>query len=166
MPRTHDPDPQGGRSGAPVHRSRPRRAGSVRPPRPPDTCVEEAVCDAVFRYQLQQPLADAPRPLGYYVARQGRDPDAACLGRLRAFASDVQPLSHCRVSVRDGVVDRISGACGVIVQVTRLTWVHAAAVDVIGGYYLTHRQAAGLRYHVEDDGRHWAVTAVHLLWRA
>jgi hypothetical protein len=64
------------------------------------------------------------------------------------------------------VVDRISGACGVIVQVTRLTWVHAVAVDVIGGYYLTHRQAAGLRYHVEDDGRHWAVTAVHLLWRA
>jgi adenine-specific DNA-methyltransferase len=128
--------------------------------------VEEAVCDAVFRYQLQQPLADAPRPLHYYLAWQGRDPDAACLGRLRAFASDVQPLSHCRVSTRDGVIDRISGACGVIVQVTRLTWVHAAAVDVIGGYYLTHRQAAGLRYHVEYDGRHWAVTAVHLLWRA
>jgi hypothetical protein len=51
-------------------------------------------------------------------------------------------------------------------QVTRLTWVHAAAVDVIGGYYLTHRHAAGLRYHVEDDGSQWAVTAVYLLWRA
>jgi len=29
---------------------------------------------------------------------------------------------------------------------TRLTWVHAVAVDVIERYYLTHHQAAGLRY--------------------
>jgi hypothetical protein len=64
------------------------------------------------------------------------------------------------------VVDRVTGASGVIMQVTRLTWVHAAAVDVVGGYYLTHRQAAGLRYHLEHNGRDWAVTVVHLLWRA
>jgi hypothetical protein len=114
--------------------------------------VEEAVCDAVFRYQLQQPLADAPRPLCYDVARQGRDPDDAFLGRLRAFASDVQPLSHCRVSMRDGVVDRISGVRGVIVQVTRLSWVHSPAVDVIGGYDLTPRHAASFRYHVKHEG--------------
>jgi hypothetical protein len=120
----------------------------------------------VFRYQLQRPLADAPRPLGYYLARQGRDPDDAFLGRLRTLGPEVQPLSRCRVSARDGVVDRVSGARGVIMQVTRLMWVHAAAVDVAGGYYLTHRQAAGLRYHVEHDGHQWAVTVVHLLWRA
>jgi hypothetical protein len=36
----------------------------------------------------------------------------------------------------------------------------------LGGYYLTHRQAAGLRYHVEYDGSDWALTVVHLLWRA
>jgi hypothetical protein len=52
------------------------------------------------------------------------------------------------------------------VQVARLTWLHAAAVDVVGGYYITHRQAAGFRYRVEHDGRRWAVTTVHLLWRA
>jgi hypothetical protein len=38
------------------------------------------------------------------------------------------------VSARDGGVDRMTGAHGVIVQVTRLTWVHASAVDVLGGY--------------------------------
>jgi hypothetical protein len=132
----------------------------------PDARLEEAIYEAVFRYQLQQPLTDAPRPLHYYLARQGRDPDDACLGRLRTLGPEVQPLSLCRVSARDGVVDRVTGARGVIMQVTRLTWVHAAAVDVIGGYYLTHRQAAGLRYRVEHDGRQWAVTVVHLLWRA
>jgi hypothetical protein len=105
----------------------------VRPPRPPDDSLEEAICEAVFRYQLRQPLADAPQPLGYYLARLGRDPDDACLRRLRALAPGVQPLSRCRVSARDGVVDRVTGGRGVIVQVTRLTWVHAAAVDVVGG---------------------------------
>jgi hypothetical protein len=125
----------------------------------------EAICEAVFRYQVQQPLADAPWPLGYYLARQGRDPDDAFLGRLRTLGPEVQPLSRCRVSARDGVIDRLTGARGVIMQVTRLTWVHAAAVDVIGGYYITHRHAAGLRYRVEYDGRDWAVTVAHLLWR-
>jgi hypothetical protein len=132
----------------------------------PDARLEAAISETVFRYQLQQPLADAPRPLGYYLARQGRDPDHACLRRLSVLRPGVQPLSRCRVSARDGVVDRVTGARGVIMQVTRLTWVHAAAVDVIGGYYLTHRQAAGLCYRVEHDGSDWAVTVVHLLWRA
>src|SRR5262245_19526932 len=97
-------------------------------------------------YQLQYPLVGAPRPLGHYLARQGRDPHDVFLSQLRALVPGVQPLSHCRVSARDGVVDRVTGARGVIMQVTRLTWVHAAAADVVGGYYLTHRQAAGLRY--------------------
>ena len=70
----------------------------------------------------------------------------------------VQPLSQCRVTAREGVVDRVTGARGVILQVARLTWVHAAAVDVVGGYYLTHRQAAGFRYRVESAGQRWAVT--------
>jgi hypothetical protein len=132
----------------------------------PDARLEAAISEAVFRYQVQQPLMDAPRPLRYYLAQQGRDPDDTLLCRLRTLGREVQPLSHCRVSARDGVVDRVTGARGVIIQVARLTWVHAAAVDVVGGYYLTHRQAAGLRYHLEHDGREWAVTVVHLLWRA
>jgi hypothetical protein len=165
VPRLFDPSHTTGNE-APELRYRPHRSGRVKSPKPPDACLEEAVCEAVFRYQLQQPLTDAPRPLCYYVARQGRDLDDAFLCRFRALTPGVQPPSHCRVSAREGVVDRVTGARGVIVQVTRLIWVHAAAVDVVGGYYLTHRQDAGLRYHVGYDGRQWAVTAVYLLWRA
>jgi hypothetical protein len=127
--------------------------------------MEAAVCEAVFRYQLQQPLIDPPQPPRYYVALRGRDPDAALLRRLGAVRPGIQPFSHCRVTARDGVLDRATGARGVIVQVARLAWVHAAAVDVVGGYYLTHRQAASFRYEVGPDGHRWAVTAAHLLWR-
>jgi hypothetical protein len=69
------------------------------------------------------------------------------------------------VTAPDGVTDRATGAGGVIVQVARLTWVHGAAADVVGGYYITHRHAAGLRYRVEHQGHDWAVTTAYLLWR-
>ncbi len=126
---------------------------------------EAEVCETVFRYQLQQPLGDPPQPPRYYLALRGRDPDEALLGRLRDLTPRVQPLSHCRVMAREGVCDRATGARGVILQVARLAWVHAAAVEVVGGYYITHRHAASFRYGVASEGVHWAVTTVHLLWR-
>jgi hypothetical protein len=144
--------------------SAPRRRGPG-PLGPSREALEAAVCETVFRYQLHQPLIDAPQPPRYYLALRGRDPTEALLRRLRALTPGVRPFSHCRVTARDGVVDRRTGAPGVIVQVARLTWVHAAVVDVVGGYYLTHRQAASFRYQVAPDGHRWAVTAAHLLWR-
>jgi hypothetical protein len=127
--------------------------------------VEAAVCEAVFRYQLQQPLIDPPQPPRYYLALRGRDPDAALLRRLGAVRPGIQPFSHCRVTARDGVLDRATGARGVILQVARLTLLHAAAADAVGGYYLTHQQAASFRYRLEHHDGRWAVTAAHLLWR-
>jgi hypothetical protein len=161
MPLARDREPFGRTSDtlAPQHPG----AGPLSPSR---ADLEAAVCETVFRYQLQQPLVDLPQPLHYYLALQGHDPGEPLLHRLRELTPWVQPLSQCRVTARDGVIDRATGARGVIVQVARLTWVHAAAVDVVGGYYITHRHAAGLCYGVEQHGRHWAVTTVHLLWRA
>jgi hypothetical protein len=165
MPRRRQSDRQAGAREVPELRRRPHRSARVKTPTPPDERLEEAVCEAVFQYQLQQPLADAPHPLRYYVARQGRDPSGTVLGRLRRLTPGVQPFSQCRVSGRDGVVDRTTGARGVILQVARVTWPHATAVDVVGGYYLTHRQAASFRYHLEPHDGRWAVTVAHLLWR-
>jgi hypothetical protein len=159
---------------SPVRHPHPWRQDSEAPapcpvtarPRPPAlTPREVAVCEAVLRYQLQQPLAGAPPSPHYYLALQGRDPEAAVLHRLRRLRPEVHPLSHCRVTARDGVVDRATGAPGVILQVARLVWVHAAAVDVVGGYYCTHRHAAGFRYHVVLERDEWAVATAHLLWR-
>ena len=163
MPSAHDPDRP-----LPVHApaAAPRRSQGAAPCAPGCEPREAAVCEAVLRYQLQQPLVDHPQVPRYYLALQGRDPDEALLHRLRALTPWVQPLSQCRVTARDGVTDRTTGASGVIVQVARLTWVHRAAADVVGGYYLTHRHAAGLRYRAEPQGHDWAVTTVHLLWRA
>jgi hypothetical protein len=163
MPPAYDPEappPVDAREAAP------RRGQGAVPRTPVRERREAAVCEAVFRYQISQPLVDYPQVLRYYLALQGHDPDEPLLHRLRELTPWVQPLSRCRVTARDGVIDRATSARGVIVQVARLTWVHAAVVDVVGGYYITHRHAAGLRYRVEHHGRHWAVTTVHLLWRA
>jgi hypothetical protein len=155
MLHAYDPHPPAKGRGAPV----PPPLGQM------DERLAEAVCAAVFHYQLQQPLVDHPQIPRYYLALQGRDPDEALLHRLRELTPWVQPLSQCRVTAREGVVDRATGAYGIIVQVARLTWLHAAAVDVVGGYYITHRHAAGLRYRVEHHGHDWAVTTTSLLWR-
>ena len=155
MLHAYDPHPSAKGRGAPV----PPPLGQM------DEHLAEAVCAAVFHYQLQQPLVDHPQIPRYYLALQGRDPDEALLHRLRELTPWVQPLSQCRVTARKGVVDRATGAYGIIVQVARLTWLHAAAVDVVGGYYITHRHAAGLRYRVEHHGHDWAVTTTSLLWR-
>jgi len=124
VPRRRSPDAtqrqsdrQAGAREAPELRRRPHRSARVKTPTPPDERLEEAVYEAVFQYQLQQPLADAPHPLRYYVARQGLDPSEAVLGRLRRRTPRVQPFSQCQVSGRDGVVDRTTGARGVILQV-------------------------------------------------
>jgi hypothetical protein len=153
----HSPD-EGGDPSAPE----PRHAGLLGPSR---ERLEAAICETVFRYQLQQPLMDTPQPPRYYLALRGRDPDEALLRRLRDLPLTIQPLSHCRVTAREGVRDRTAGAHGVILQVVRVAWVHAAAVEVVGGYYITHRHAASFQYGVEFQGTHWAVTTVHLLWR-
>jgi hypothetical protein len=155
MPAAHDPAPQ-----PPSHRS-----GRLRPPRVSYARLDEAVCEAVFRYQLQQPFVNQPRPSGYYLALRGRDPDEALLDRLRDLTPTIHPLSQCRVTARDGVLDRATGTRGVIVQIARLAWVHTAAVDVVGGYYITHWHAAAFRYGVEPEGPRWAVTTAFLLWR-
>jgi hypothetical protein len=160
MPRARQPDPP-----VEAHDPSAPQGRGVGPLGPSCEPLEAAVCETVFRYQLQQPLVDPPQPLRYYLALRGRDPDAALLGRLRDLTPGVQPLSHCRVTAREGVLDRATEARGVILQVTRVAWVHAAAVEVVGGYYLTHRQAASFRYRVASEGTHWAVTTVHLLWR-
>lgn len=138
---------------------------AARPRRPVPAPLEVAVCEAVFRYQLRRPLADAPPSSHYYLTLQGRDPEAAVLYRLQRLGPAVHPFSRCRVTARDGVVDRVTGVQGVILQVARLVWAHAAAVDAVGGYYCTHRHAAGFRYHVAHNRGLWAVTAAHLLWR-
>jgi hypothetical protein len=134
--------------------------------RHPHGIPEEEIGEAVFRYHLQQPLADQPQPPRYYLALRGRDPGETLLCRLRALTPWVQPLSQCRVSARHGVTDRTTEARGVIVQVARLAWVHATAVDAVGGYFITHQHAAGLRYRVVSEGSRWSVATVHVLWRA
>jgi hypothetical protein len=160
MPQARDPHPPGEAHDPSALQS--RGAGPRGPWCEPR---EAAVCETVFRYQLQQPLVDLPQPPRYYLALRGRDPDEALLRRVRDLTPRVQPLSHCRVTAREGVLDRATLARGVILQVARLAWVHAAAVEVVGGYYITHRQAASFRYGVAREGQHWTVTTVHLLWR-
>jgi hypothetical protein len=144
-------------------------------PRRPTTCARprgqssptpgEAIYEAVFRYQLDQLMADQSHPSRAYLALQGHDPSPAVMDQFRTHALWVQPLSQCRVSARDGVTDRKTGAEGLIVEVGSLHWLHETAVDVVGGCYETPWRAVARRYRVEYDGERWVVTCASDLWK-
>jgi hypothetical protein len=131
----------------------------------PRASPDDAIYEAVFRYHLQQHATEQPHPILYYLSLRGRDPGEDLLRRVWTLASQVQPLSQCRVSARDGVTDRKTGARGLIVEVSSLRWLHVTAAEVVGGYYATPWQAAAIHYRVEPDGGQWAVTSTRVLWR-
>jgi len=54
MSDAHDPDPQTRGRETPAPRPPSRRSELVRPLRPSEERPDEAVCNAVFRYQLQR----------------------------------------------------------------------------------------------------------------
>jgi hypothetical protein len=126
---------------------------------------DETIYEAVFRYQLDQQMADPWRSSRHYLALQGHDPSPAIMDQVRALVPWAQPLSQCRLSARQGVTDRETGAEGLIVEVGSLHWLHETAVDVVGGCYATPWRATARRYRVEYDGERWAVTSASDLWR-
>ncbi len=142
-----------------------RTTPSVRPRGYAYPTPDEAIYEVVFRYQLDQQRADQSHPSRHYLALQGHDPSPAIMDQIRALVPWVQPLSQCRLSARDGVTDRKTGAEGQIVEVGGLHWLHETAVDVVGGCYATPWRATARRYHVEYDGERWVVTSASDLWR-
>jgi hypothetical protein len=78
----HHPD---GLLPADAREAAPRRGRSAVPRLPGREGLEATGCEAVFRYQLQQPLLDSPQVPRYYLALQGHDPDEAPLRRLHAL---------------------------------------------------------------------------------
>lgn len=106
MPSAHDPDLHARGGEAPEPRPPSHRSGVVRLPQPSDTCLEAAVCEAVLRYQLQQPLMDQPQPLRYYLALQGVIPgtrSSTDYERLRP-ASNRSPTAEGRRAMASPIV--------------------------------------------------------------
>ena len=122
-------------------------------------CPDAVIPAAVFGYHLQQPSGGPATPAAVlFCAVRGR-PDEALLRQLCTVAAGVEPRSRCQVSAQAGVTDLVAVAARVILEVRRLSWIDAAAVEVVGGCYVTPWQATALRYRVECAGERWVVTA-------
>ena len=126
---------------------------------------DDAIYEAVFRHHLQHAI-DQPHPIPHYLSLRGGDPGKKFMHRLRDLAPWVKQRSQCRLSARDGVTDRETGTRGRIVEVTSLSWIDEAVVDVVGGYYEAPLKAAAVLYHVKHDEDRWVVKATRLVWRA
>ena len=165
MPRRRQSDRQAGAREAPEHGAGPTAPHASRRPRPRTSAWRRRSAKPSSSTNCSSHSRTPRTPSAIMWRGRGGIPVRPCSAACGDWTPGVQPFSQCRVSGRDGVVDRTTGARGVILQVARVTWPHATAADVVGGYYLTHRQAASFRYHLELHDSRWAVTAAHLLWR-
>jgi hypothetical protein len=150
---------------APALFSSPHPCRSVSRRGHPSGPLNAVIVETVCRDLLQQFVAEGLYPRRFYLALRGSDPQAALLRRVRALAPGVQPRSQCRVSARSGVVDHVTGDPGVILEVSQVSWRHAAAAESLAGYYATPWHAAAFRYRVAYDGVQWSITAARELWQ-
>ena len=140
--------------------------------------AEAAVTEAVVRHLLH-----ARRDgLVYFLsvgAREDRDPDDAFMERFAGHRPPVKPISEATLSgaAQPGsalaaapfpgqVIDRRTGQPGLILRVSRLTWLSESEARVEASTFAHGLAARGLLYHVAREGGRWVVGEGVLDWIA
>jgi len=140
--------------------------------------AEAAVTEAVFRYLLRPRRDD----LVYFLSVGGpkdHDPDDAFMERFAGHQPLVKPVSETRLAgtAQPGstlaaapfpgqVIDRRTGQPGLILRVSRLTWLSESEARVEASTFAHSLAARGHLYHVAREGDRWAIREVVLDWIA
>ena len=140
--------------------------------------AEAAVTEAVFRHLLR-PSRDGT---AYFLSVGGpddHDPDDAFMERFSGHQPPVKPVSEATLSgaAQPGsalaaapfpgqVIDRRTGQPGLILRVSRLTWLSESEARVEASTFAHGLAARGLLYHVAREGGRWVVGEGVLDWIA
>ena len=140
--------------------------------------AEAAVTEAVFRYLLR-PRRDETLYFLSVGAPEDHDPDDAFMERFAGHQSPVKPVSEATLAgtAQPGsalaaapfpgqVIDRRTGQSGLIVRVSRLTWLSESEARVEASTFAHGLAARGYLYCVASEGDRWVVREVVLDWIA
>ncbi|UCH35106.1 MAG: cellulase family glycosylhydrolase, partial [Armatimonadota bacterium] len=126
----------------------------------PRSAAEDAIREAVFRYEMQRNSADA-----YFLATgQDEDHDPGD-DLMQQFMRDegVKPFSRC--SLTDArFVDQATGKPGMILRARTITWISESEVTVEGGYSTGLNAGVGKTYRVIRKDTRWVVDGERTLW--
>jgi hypothetical protein len=126
---------------------------------------EEAIREAVFRYQFEHNASAQKQTAKVYFLSIGddKDPSDAFMARFDKHKPPVKKLSQA-----PGPLDvngkEIGDPGGLIFSVTTIEPVDEDKVLVNGGYYEGNLSASGNVYAVERKDHKWVVTKDQMLW--
>ena len=140
--------------------------------------AESAVTEAVFRHLLR-PRRDG---LVYFLsvgAPDDHDPDDTFVERFAGHRPPVKPASEATLAgaTQSGpdlspapfpgqVIDRRTGRPGLILRVSRLTWLSESGARVEASTFAHGLAARGHLYQVAREGDRWVVREAVLDWIA
>ncbi len=140
--------------------------------------AEAAVTEAVFRHLLR-PRRDGTAYFLSVGAPDDHDPDDAFMERFAGHQPPVKLVSEATLAgaTQPGpnaspapfpgqVIDRRTGQPGLILRVSRLTWLGESAACVEASTFAHGLAARGYLYYVASEGDRWMVREVVLDWIA
>ena len=140
--------------------------------------AEAAVTEAVFRHLLR-PRRDGSVYFLSVGAPDDHDPDDAFMERFAGHQPPVKPVSQAILAgaTQSGlalspapfpgqVIDRGTGRPGLILRVSRLTWLSESEARVEASTFAHGLAARGQLYHVAREGDRWVVGEGVLDWIA
>ena len=126
--------------------------------------------EATFRYQFRKNASGQQQAAKVYcleLAVDGKraDPDDAFLKRFAGNKPPVKKGSECGMSAEQGVViDKETGASGLIFNTGDIQWVSDTEVEVSGGYYEASLSASGNVYSLKKVNGIWTVIKEKMTW--
>lgn len=126
---------------------------------------EDAVREAVFRYQFEHNSSGQQQKAGVFFLSVGKDtdPSKALLARFEGHAPPVEKVSDSTPK-GGGIVDKKTGKQGVIFKVTSIKWINETEAEVEGGYYEGNLSASGNVYQVIYEKENWVVKKDTMKW--
>jgi len=131
---------------------------------------EDAVREAVFRYQFTNNAAHGPATAEkmietYYlsIGEKDGDPSVALMKRFAGHKPSVRKVSECSTA-KMRVTDKQTGKLGLIFRVRSIKWISDTEAEVKGGYYEDGRSASGNTYRVRRKGGIWQITKDKMDW--
>ena len=131
---------------------------------------EDAVREAVFRYQFTNNAAHGPATAekkieAYYlsIGEKDADPADAFMNRFAGNKPPVRKVSECSMA-KMRVTDKQTGKRGLIFRVSLIKWISDTEAEVKGGYYEDGLSASGNTYRVKKKGGTWQITKDTMDW--
>ena len=139
--------------------------GHAAAPRPEPPRDDEAVLEAVYRWQIAD-LASRGAPMGEYFLSDARggDPSEAFVQRFSDLSPRPRRKSESEAAPDAGIRDRATGARGGILSVRGIEWRADGTVEVRVQVYAGPEGAEGATLILAPQGPAWTVREARDRW--